>query len=69
MFVEKKWKCWIEVTLVVDDEIVVGSNNEESKEDWSVLSKLPCTQLVYAEQHLAENNGVDKSHVNNVNVE
>lgn len=56
----------METNNVVDDEIVVGGDNEESKENWSVVSKLPRTQLVYLEQCLVENNGVDKFHVNNV---
>jgi len=33
---------------------VVGSDNKESEEDWSVVFKLPRTELVYSEQHLAE---------------
>ena len=38
---------------------VVSSDNEESKkeeskEDWSVVFKLPRTKLVYSEQYLAE---------------
>ena len=33
---------------------VVGSDNEESVEDWSVVFNLPRTKLVYSEQHLAE---------------
>ena len=38
---------------------VVGSDNEVLKEDWSVVFKLPRTKLIYSEQQLAENNGVD----------
>ena len=57
----------METNNVIDNEIVVGSDNKESEEDWSVVSKLPRTQLVYSEQYLAENNGVNESHVNNVN--
>ena len=33
---------------------VVGSDNEESEEDWNVEFKLPLTELVYSEQYLAE---------------
>ena len=32
----------------------MGSDNEESEEDWSVVFKLPRTEIVYSEQHLTE---------------
>ena len=38
----------------VGNNTVVGSDNEESKEDWSVVFKLPSTEIVYSEQHLTE---------------
>ena len=38
----------------VGNNTVVRSDNEESKEDWSVVFKFPCTKLAYSEQHLAE---------------
>lgn len=42
-FCKKLWESVMETNNEVDDEIVVGSDNEESKEIWSVVFKLPRT--------------------------